>query len=204
MRGTLVLGAAALILLACRGSQRTTTAGAATSATVEATSPGAVASPEATTGLVAASMRSDANVAAVLHEIHAAEVSAARLAEQRALSNDIKGYARRMVDEHTSLEAQARELARFAGITPELPDSTLAVLQREELAALARQSGSAFDRAFIAQQVDAHQRALTLTRAAMRLARDDQLRTMLSAVLEPRLRDHLVAAETLRARGALR
>jgi putative membrane protein len=201
MKPMLLVGTAVtMLVVACGRSQRTTT----TTSTIATASPGAVVPRDATTGLVAASMRSDAHVAAVVHETNAAEVSTSRLALQRALSVEVKAFAQRMVDEHSSLDQQARELARFSGITPSLPDSTLPSLQREELAALSRQSGSAFDRAYIAQQVDAHQRSLTLARAAIRVTRDDQLRTMLSAVLEPRIREHLVAAEALRSRGDIR
>jgi putative membrane protein len=104
-----------------------------------------------------------------------------------------------MVDEHGSIDRQAEELARFAGITAALPSDELSRINREELAELSRLSGAAFDRAYMTQQVEAHQRTLILVRAGRRASRNDQLSTMLSAVVEPAVRTHLADAEALRA-----
>ncbi len=155
------------------------------------------ASADAMTGRIASGIRSNAHVVGVLHEINDGEIAAARLAQSRALSLAVRDFAQRMILEHTRLDRQLRDLASYAGIPVTLPDSTLPMIQRESMEALQSTNGAAFDRAYLTQQLRAHQRALTLVNAGYRLADDDQLRTMLATVARPLIQEHLELADRL-------
>jgi putative membrane protein len=181
--------AAALVSAACGGRMRpeVQAAGGAVD----------VASAGATTGRIASSIRSDAHVTGVLHEVNDGEIAAARLAQRKALSIAVRDFADRMILEHTRLDRQLRDLASYGGISITLPDSTLPRLQRDALAPLESTTGAAFDRAYVTQQLRAHERALTLVNAGYRLAENDQLRTMLATVARPLIQQHLEMADRL-------
>lgn len=164
-----------------------------------------LATAEAVTGRIASSIASDAHVLGILGEIDAGEIAAARLSQHQALSQAVREYASRMILEHTRLDRQIRDLSAYAGIPVTLPDSTLPRLHGEMLAELARTSGARFDRAYLTQQLRAHERALALVNAGFRLADNDQLRTMLATIVRPSIQEHLERADELaRAVGASR
>ena len=201
MRNELISGMAALALVAGIGGCGSSARVGRTSkpAIPASTSYGDVVTPATEAGAIAASITSFEHASALLHVSHTGAIEAGRLAVQRAWSPDVQRYARRMIDEHASLDRQGDELTRFVGLAPSLPDSTLPRLQRAELAELSRLQGSLFDREYVSQQVQAHKRALALVSAAQRATRNDNLQAMLSTVVEPRIREHLTAVEMLAA-----
>jgi len=186
-----VVAAASLAGLACGGRTRPTPDVVVAGGEVES------ASAEAMTGRIASSIRSNAHVVGVLHEVNEGEIAAARLAQSRALSLAVRDFANRMILEHTRLDRQLRDLAAYAGTAVTLPDSALPRVHAESMAMLASTSGAAFDRAYVTQQIRAHQRALTLVNAGYRLSDDDQLRTMLATVARPLIQEHLEMADRL-------
>lgn len=196
MRG-LGTGVVALLLLgACGGAQRSTgTATGTATGTVVAPAP----TPVEEAGAVASTILLIEHVAGVLNEVNAAEIAAARLALERAVSDPVRAYAQRMIDEHSSLDQQGKDLARFSGILARLPNDELLRIHRDEMTELRQLSGAAFDRAYLSQQIEAHQRTMILASASGRVSQNDQLNTFLSAVVQPTVRQHLVDAEAIRA-----
>ncbi|HJU90410.1 MAG TPA: DUF4142 domain-containing protein [Gemmatimonadaceae bacterium] len=203
MRRELICGIAAFALVA--GCGRTARDGRTGKPAIPAaTSYGDVTTPAAEAGAIAASIHSFEHASALLHVAHSGQITSAKLALQRAWSPDVQRYAQRILDDHTSLDRQGEELARYTGLAPALPDSALPELQRSELAELARLQGSLFDREYVTQQVQAHKRILALVSAAQRATRNDNLQAMLSTVVEPRIRAHLTEAESLASRYSAR
>jgi putative membrane protein len=161
---------------------------------------GDVATPSAVADLttrLAASVRSDANIAALLHESNAAEIQAGAMARQRALNPDIRAFGAQMVTEHAMLDSAGTSLADRLGITPELPDSTLPTQHQDEMIGLDMQSGGAFDSFYITQQVLAHQRTLVLVDRAIATTQNAELRAMLQSQVRPHVVQHLARAEEL-------
>jgi putative membrane protein len=91
------------------------------------------------------------------------EIAAARLALDHAASAKVKAFARDMIAAHTASTAKIKAAAgrATAAITP---DPTLTASQNDTLADLGKLSGADFDRAYLANQVDAHEDALALMR----------------------------------------
>ena len=140
---------------------------------------------------------SEANVVALLHESKVGEIRAGTLAQQRASSQAVRSFASQMVTDHTALDERGNAIAQSAGITPTLPYTALQVLNASDLAALQGQSGAAFDRAYIAQQVLAHQRTLSLVDTSLPIVKTEALRAALQNEVRPRVADHLRMAQQL-------
>ncbi|MGQ9371478.1 DUF4142 domain-containing protein [Azospirillum sp. A39] len=86
-----------------------------------------------------------------------AEARLGKLAQAKAQSGDVKTFALRMVEEHGQANQRLLEIARRRDLT--LPDS-LDIEARHALDSLQDLSGSAFDRAYVEQQVVAHEKAI--------------------------------------------
>jgi len=141
--------------------------------------------------------RSDADIVALLHESNVGEIQAGTLAQQRATNAAVKRFAQQMVTDHSALDQRGNTLAQQARISPALPDSALPQQQAQEATALQQATGAAFDRAYMAQQVAAHQRTLALVDASIPVASAAALRTMLQSEVRPRVAEHLRTAQEL-------
>jgi putative membrane protein len=164
--------------------------------------------PTGPSGSIIASLQSDANVMAVLHESNVGEIQAGALAVQQATDNEVRNFAAEMVGDHTTLDQQAASLAAQLGISLILPDSTLPRLQLQEMAQLGAAAAipasgadiSQFDRTYIAQQIVAHRRTLDIVEASIARADNAQLRTMLELQVRPAIAAHLDKAADIRER----
>ena len=147
-----------------------------------ASSPATIAtmSPGAQSASIAASVRNDAQILAVLHTSNIGEIAAATVAQQRGTDSAVKAFAMTMMTEHSTLDQQGQALGRQIDVTPVLPDSTLPRVQRIESDSLrAAASGASFDQVYMAQQVAAHQRTLNLIDASVPVAQHAELKTAL-------------------------
>lgn len=98
----------------------------------------------------------DAEFLVAAHQSNLAEIAAGTAAQQSATTDTVRELGQMFVQMHTELDAQLVPVAQQLGV--ELPDSPNE-RQRAELAAVAENSGSAFDTAWIAQQLGSHQRS---------------------------------------------
>jgi putative membrane protein len=150
------------------------------------------------TGTLVSPVTSDANIVALTHESNLGEIQAGTVASQRATNTDVRAFAAMMVVDHTTLDTAGMSLAARNGITPALPDSALPRLQAQEMAALqGAAAGTSFDRAYVAQQVTAHQRTLALVDTSIVRAQNAALRTMLQNQVRPAVAAHLQTARNL-------
>src|SRR5258705_548940 len=105
----------------------------------------------------------DPQIAAIVVTANQVDVDAGKLAESKTQSGDVKGFAQRMVIDHTGVIKSAQELVQKLHVTPE-PNATSESFQKsgdENLAALERLSGSAFDKAYVDHEVNYHEAALS-------------------------------------------
>jgi putative membrane protein len=89
------------------------------------------------------------------------EVEAGKLAQEKAQNQALKDFGRMMVDNHT----QSTEKLKAAGAKANpaiVPNPALTAEQETNLAALRAAEGAAFDQAYKAQQIAAHEKALAL------------------------------------------
>jgi putative membrane protein len=123
-----------------------------------------------------------------------AEVELGRLALDRSNDNEIRGFAQRMIDDHSRANSELRDLAAHERVT--LPNG----VTKAQLAAfnrLRRLRGNAFDRAFMDQMNVDHDQAVNLFRTQARYGRDTDVRQWADRTL-PTLQHHRQMARDLR------
>jgi putative membrane protein len=121
------------------------------------------------------------------------EIGSSRLAMQRAESQEVKDFAQRMIDDHTKTTQQLTPIAEELGVTP--PSETTAMNQLM-LAHLETLEGSAFETAYLEQQVLAHEAAVSAFTIASDAVQNQALKTFVSQNL-PVLQEHLQMAQEL-------
>jgi putative membrane protein len=121
-----------------------------------------------------------------------AEVQLARLALENAQDEQVRGFAERMVEEHTAANEQLVSLAETAGMTPptEMDQRHQALHQR-----LSELAGAEFDRQYMQGQVEDHRTAVELysTEATQPRGPVDEL----AGQLLPALQQHLQMARQI-------
>ena len=142
----------------------------------------------------------DANILALLHESNLGEIQAANVAKERAKNEEVRSFAQRMIDEHSTLDQQGSALAQQLGVTPELPNKALQETQSLEMQTIGPMSGGIFDRTYMRQQVNAHERTLNIVDASIEKTQNADLRSALQTQVRPRVADHLRMAQELRDR----
>jgi putative membrane protein len=153
------------------------------------TRPSPPATRSATATADAAFVAKAADAAAGLQEL-------ARLGAARGSDAAVKVLAKRLIEEQAAIAEGLTTLARARRV--ELPPPPASV--REEAAALARHSGAAFDRAFVAAIVSSHDAAVALFEAEAADGRDDEVKEWAAKQL-PALRARQAKARALGSSG---
>lgn len=104
----------------------------------------------------------DPQIAAIVVTANQVDIDAGNLATTKAKSPDVKSFAQLMITDHTGVNKAATELVTKLHVTPE-SNPTSQSLQKggdDNLAALKKLRGSAFDRAYVDHEVAYHQAVL--------------------------------------------
>lgn len=167
-------------------------AGAATSSIASApasTEAAASAAPEAPA-------LSDEQIAAITEAANSAEIAQAKLAQSRSHDADVKRFAAMMIKHHGAAKAKQAKLklptaeSRDSSALEAEASSTLDALKKKD-------SGKAFDKAYIDAQVDAHQKVLdTITGKLLPSVKNAELKAYLDEI-KPRVEEHLKEAKAL-------
>lgn len=127
------------------------------------------------------------------------EIAAAKIAQTNAASQAVKDFAAEMIKAHTG--STAKIMAAAATASPAItPNATLTDSQNEELAELRAKKGTAFDEAYLDNQVDAHQDALVLMRDYAEHGDTASLKTT-AGEIAPVVQKHLDHAKSLEKPG---
>jgi putative membrane protein len=121
------------------------------------------------------------------------EVELGRLAVQKGMSDAVKQFGQRMIDDHTNANQQLMQLASSKGMT--LP-TTLDAKHAAMVAKFQRLSGAEFDRAYAKQMVQDHRKAVNLFQKEADRGMDADLKAFASQTL-PTLQGHLSMAQAL-------
>lgn len=125
------------------------------------------------------------------------EIESSRMAVRRARRPEVREFAQMLIAEHNRTTAQVMAAARADGIRP--APAMLEPSQRTMIRQLSRVAAGGFDRAYMNQQVVAHQQALTLHRNYARRGVGNDLRRVAAGAV-PVIEGHLAQARRL-ARG---
>lgn len=136
---------------------------------------------------------SDATFAKQAAAINMEEVILGRLAEQRAVSEDVRMYGRMLASDHTISQNELKSLASDQGLL--LPTS-LPEEQQRDVDRLRLLSGEEFDRAFMTHMVGGHRKAIDLYSDFARTGSNERLKGYARAQI-PSLQTHLAKAKDL-------
>jgi putative membrane protein len=128
-----------------------------------------------------------------LAQANMAEVEAAKLAQDKAQSEEVKKYAQHMVEDHGKMLEEQQQMAKTKNVeVPKQPkkDSQSAMKKLEGL------SGEKFDQAFMEQMVKDHEKSLKLAREASKNAKDPELKQAAEQAT-PKIEEHLKMARQI-------
>ncbi|MFZ0200657.1 MAG: DUF4142 domain-containing protein [Candidatus Sulfotelmatobacter sp.] len=122
-----------------------------------------------------------------------AEVELGKLAAEKASNPDVKKFGQRMVDDHTKVNDQLKEVASSQGI--DLPDKLTAKdeMTKEHLSKL---SGEQFDRAYMSDMVKDHTQDVADFQRESNSATDPAVKQFAQKTV-PILEDHLKEAKEI-------
>ncbi len=120
------------------------------------------------------------------------EVQSGQLAEGRSKSEEVRTFARRLVEDHAKGNKELMDVASKKGI--KLPPGMVRK-HADKLTALAN-AGQDFDKQFAMAQVAAHEEAVTLFEREAKDGKDADLKAFAEKNL-PTLKDHLKMAQDL-------
>ena len=125
-----------------------------------------------------------------------AEVELAKLAAEKASSDAVKQFGKRMVEDHARTDEELARLGQRKGVTPPNAIDQPHRWLREKLTRL---SGAEFDRRYVSEMVKDHKKDLRRFRHAAGKAQDPDVKAFATRTL-PMLQDHLKQIEALDAR----
>jgi putative membrane protein len=125
------------------------------------------------------------------------EVEMGNLAQQRGASEQMKEYGRKLVQDHTRMNNDLKDIAGKENIT--LP-TDISADQRRTIDRLSKLSGTQFDREFAKESVKDHRADIDEFRKEATSGDDQSLKNFASSNI-PTLQDHLNMAESLEKGG---
>lgn len=149
----------------------------------------------------AADAPNDAQIAAIVVTANQVDIDAGKLAVSKSTSSQVKDFAQLMVTDHTGVNKSATELVTKLHVTPE-PNATSDSLKKggeQNVAALRKLSGAAFDRAYVEHEIAYHQAVLdAVDQTLIPGAQNAELKALLVKV-RPAFVAHLEHAKQLHA-----
>lgn len=144
---------------------------------------------------------SDPQIAAIVVAANQVDIDAGKLAKSKAQSSQVKQFAERMVTDHTGVLKSAVDLVTRLKVTPD-PNPTSESLTNggtQNIAALSKLSGAAFDKAYVDHEVVYHQAVIdAVDNTLVPSAHNQELKALLVKV-RPAFVAHLEHAKQLQA-----
>jgi len=164
---------------------------------------GAIATMQAQQAPAAASPApaalNDAQIAHIAYTAGQIDITAAKQALQKSRNKDVRAFAEEMVRDHAAVNQQALALVKKLGVTPENNpiSESLSKNAATELNKLAALDGSAFDKAYVDNEVAYHKAVnAALSGTLIPSAHNAQLKSLLETGLKL-FQEHQMHAEHL-------
>lgn len=127
-----------------------------------------------------------------------AEIEAARMAQTKSQSEQVKTFAQQMIDDHTKAQGEVQQLAQSKGVT--LP-TELDKQHKDQAAKMSSLSGEQFDKTYLAQAgIADHKKTHGLLKKAEK-AKDADVRALASR-LSTTVDQHLRSAQQMHGNKA--
>ena len=149
----------------------------------------------------AAAGPNDAQIAAIVVTANQVDIDAGQLAKSTSKSKEVQDFAQLMITDHGGVNKSATDLVTKLHVTPE-SNATSESLKSggdQNLAALRKLSGPAFDKAYVDHEVAYHEAVLdAVDKTLIPSAKNAELKALLVKV-RPAFVAHLQHAKTLQA-----
>jgi putative membrane protein len=143
----------------------------------------------------------DPQIASIVVTANQVDIDAGKLAESRATNAEVKAFARLMVTDHAAVNKSATDLAGKLKVTPQDNPTSESLKSGgdKNLAHLRMLTGTAFDRAYVDQEVAYHQQVIdALDKTLIPGAANAELKALLIKV-RPAFVAHLEHAKRLQS-----
>jgi putative membrane protein len=125
------------------------------------------------------------------HQSNLAEIAAGKAAQQKATTNVVREHGELFIRDHTRLDAGLQDKAKTLGVTlPSAPSPA----QQASLAAVTAKSGSAFDTAWLNQQLASHRASLAAGNKELAAGSDPTAKGV-ATTAAPVVKSHLAMLE---------
>jgi len=124
------------------------------------------------------------------------EIESSQLALRTSSNDEIKKFAQKMIDDHTAADQKLTETLKQANLPG--PKYGMDQDSRGLVKQLVVFQGAAFDRAYVRDQIQGHEKAVELLAAYSKSGDNDALKQLASTLL-PTIKEHLQMAEGLRS-----
>ncbi len=158
--------------------------------------------PAESTATAPAPTLSDANIAAIVVAANTADIDNGKQGQMRARSAEVKAFARQMINDHGASNQQASALATKLSLTPEDNATSTGIKSQQDSirTAIKGLSGSAFDKAYVDNEVAYHETVLNaIDQALIPNAQNAELKQLLTNT-RPITSAHLGHAKQLQAK----
>jgi putative membrane protein len=141
----------------------------------------------------------DAGIVAIFDLANTADIETGQLAMQRGHSKEVRDFGRMLVDAHTAVRQNGRDLAKKLGVIPALPAGDQSAEQHASVMQRLRSlSGVEFDRAFTQHELDFHTAVLSAVKGTLLPAiQNRELKDFVTS-LAPAFEAHRLGAQNLR------
>lgn len=127
-----------------------------------------------------------------LHELNQAQIDIGKIAQQKAMSNDVRELGMNLEKKHAELDRKVIEIARNKGIDLQVGGEPM---QDQKVQQLNGMQGQQFDKQFLTNLMEGHPKAINeLTRSAAQIRDRDVSRLVNDAL--PLLHDEYEKAST--------
>ena len=141
----------------------------------------------------------DPEIAAIVVTANQIDIDAGKMAQQKSTNPQVKEFAQRMVEDHTSVNAKATELAQKLSLTPKESDTSRSLKKDAEKTMTRLQSleGAAFDKAYVDNEVAYHEAVIgVMNKQLVPGAKNAELKALL-VQSGPAFKAHLKHAQQL-------
>ena len=154
----------------------------------------------------AASTLDDPTIVAIFDAANTWDVETGALAAKKGSTKEVRDFGRMLVRDHRAVRQQGRDLAKKLGVTPTPPGKDFALYQAhlKAMKTLRAARGKAFDRAFLEHEVAFHQAVIdAVTNQLLPATQNAELKA-LQVKVAPAFQAHMVAAQNLQQRLAMK
>ncbi len=138
--------------------------------------------------------KADQNLMRDIAYSNLAEIEAAKVAQNKTKSDQVKTFAQKMIDDHTQSQKELEQLAQSKGVTlPTEPDRK----HQAELKKLSALEGDKFDKQYMSKGgVGDHRKTDNMLKKAEQRAKDPDLKALV-AKIKPTVDEHLTMAKDI-------